>query len=59
MIIIKEDKPKKVPGLTSLFISFPYNKDIITIVKSCDGYKYDDKLKFTKESPYLKYFKKA
>ena len=45
MITIKEDVPKKVPGLTSLFISFQYNKDVITIIKSCDGYKYDDKLK--------------
>lgn len=43
MIYIKEEKTKQVPGLTSLFVSFDYNKDIVEVVKSCDGSKYNKK----------------
>lgn len=43
MIYIKEEKTKQVPGLTSLFVSFDYDKDIVEVVKSCDGSKYNKK----------------
>lgn len=36
MIKITEGIPKKVSGLTSLFLSFPYNKDIENIIKSLE-----------------------
>ena len=45
MIYIKEEKTKQVPGLTSLFVSFDYNKDAVEVVKSCDGSKYNKKNK--------------
>ena len=45
MIYIKEEKTKQVPGLTSLFVSFDYNKDVVEVVKSCDGSKYNKKNK--------------
>ena len=45
MIHIKEEKTKQVPGLTSLFVSFDYNKDVVEVVKSCDGSKYNKKNK--------------
>ena len=41
MIIIKEDSPKKISGLTSLFVSFKYNPEIINVIKSADKYSYD------------------
>lgn len=43
MITIKEDITKKCPGDTSLYISFKYNADIVSIVKQCDGSVYDKK----------------
>lgn len=43
MIIIKEDITKKCPGDTSLFVSFKYNAEIVSIVKQCDGSVYDKK----------------
>lgn len=41
MILIKEDTPKKLPGITSLFISFDYNKLIIDSLKCCTVFNYD------------------
>lgn len=35
MIYIREDIAKKVPGVTSLFLEFDYNQDIIDIIKKC------------------------
>lgn len=43
MIKIKEDKCVKLSGITSLFVSFSFNKDIINIIKSYDKYVYDKK----------------
>lgn len=33
MIVIEEKEPKKLPGLSSLFITFDYNAEIVSIVK--------------------------
>lgn len=43
MIKIKENVCAKVPGITSLFISFSYNKEIINLIKNCDVYNFDKK----------------
>lgn len=43
MITIQERKNSKVPGTTSLFISFPYNKEIIDSIKTTQMYVYDKK----------------
>ena len=46
MIQIKEDMAKKIPGGTSLFITFNYNEEIIKTIKAfCDVYNYDKKEK--------------
>lgn len=45
MIIIKEGKCEKLPGLSSLFLQSPYNPKIITIVKGCEVYNYNKKTK--------------
>lgn len=45
MIKIEEKTSIKCPGMTSLFISFNYNKYIIDIIKSCDGKQWDNKNK--------------
>ena len=50
MIKIKEDKCVKLSGITSLFVSFSFNKDIINIIKSYDKYVYDKKT-YTWEVP--------
>ena len=53
MITIEENKSKKLPGGTSLFITFNYNDEIIKAIKSsCDIYNYDKKLK-TWEAPTI------
>lgn len=41
MIRIKEDKPIKLSGITSLFISFDFNLQVIEVIKSTDIYSYD------------------
>ena len=43
MINIKEDKPQKIPGITSLFLKIkPFNKDVGEIIKeNVDPYYYD------------------
>lgn len=43
MIRIKEDITKKCPGETSLFVTFKYDANIVSIVKQCDGALYDKK----------------
>ena len=45
MIFITENTPKKLSGITSLFLNFPYNKDIIETIKRCDKYVYDGETK--------------
>ena len=43
MITIKEQKTKKVVGDTSLFVSFPYRTECVTICKDCSGSNYNKK----------------
>lgn len=43
MIYITEAKPKKLSGLSSLFISFKYNPDVVSAIKSSDKYVFDKK----------------
>lgn len=45
MIEIRENYCKKLPGLTSLFVSFPFNQNIINLLKNCDSYIYDKNTK--------------
>ena len=45
MINITEDTPKKLSGITSLFLTFKYNADVISIIKTCDRYIYDNENK--------------
>lgn len=41
MITIQERKNSKVPGTSSLYVSFPYNKEIIDSIKTTQMYVYD------------------
>lgn len=50
MILIKEEKPQKLSGMTSLFLSFPFNKEVINVIKCYDKYVYDKKT-YTWELP--------
>lgn len=53
MIIIEENKSKKIPGGFSLFITFDYNDEIVKTIKySCDVCNYDKKIK-TWEVPVI------
>lgn len=45
MIYIDERQTNKLPGLTSLFIQFQYNAEIVNIMKICDAYYFDKKTK--------------
>ena len=45
MIRIEERTTKKVPGETSLFVSFTYNPEYLNIVKQCEGAHFDRKSK--------------
>lgn len=40
MIKIREDTPIKLSGISSLFVSFDFNPEIITIIKSQERYSY-------------------
>ena len=44
MIKIEEKPCVKLSGITSLFLSFPFDQRIVNIVKSTDKYVYDKKL---------------
>lgn len=50
MIRIREASPTKLSGLTSLYVSFDFNPEIIPIIKSCEKYVYDKKT-YTWELP--------
>ena len=50
MVQIEERKCEKLSGITSLFLSFPFNQEIIGIIKSYDKYAYDKKT-YTWEMP--------
>lgn len=43
MIYINESEPKKLSGLSSLFISFKYNPDVVAAIKSSERYVFDKK----------------
>lgn len=43
MITIDERQSKKLPGSSSLFISFSYNQEIVSLLKSFELYSYDKK----------------
>lgn len=45
MIVIREGKCEKLPGLNSLFLQSPYNPNIVNIVKGCEVYNYNKKTK--------------
>ena len=45
MIKIEERITKKVPGETSLFVSFNYNTEYLNIMKQCEGSHFDKKSK--------------
>ena len=44
-MLIEENISKKVPGETSFFLSFNYNKDYIDIIRQCEGAYFDKKSK--------------
>lgn len=41
MINITEDTPKKLSGITSLFVNFTFNIEVVNVLKTCDKYVYD------------------
>ena len=45
MIKIKEGKPVKMPGLTSLQVEFPFNRDLVNIIKGSEVFYFNDKTK--------------
>ena len=45
MITIKENKPNKMSGITSLFLSFNYNEKVINEIKKEPIYNFDSKTK--------------
>lgn len=45
MILIEEKKAEKMPGITSLFVSFDYNKDIVNIIKNAKPRFYNKNTK--------------
>jgi SNF2 family DNA or RNA helicase len=45
MIYISEDKPNKLSGNTSLFLSFGFNQEVIDVIKSSKSYNYNKNTK--------------
>lgn len=43
MILIEESKTTKIPGKTSLYISFPYSREIFNIIEQCTPVNHNDK----------------
>ena len=43
MIKITESTPIKISGETSLFLSFPFNTSVISVIKGCSSYNFDKK----------------
>lgn len=43
MILVEEKKTSKIPGLTSLYVSFPYHKELNEIIKQCSPANFDKK----------------
>lgn len=50
MIKIEERQPIKFSGLSSIFLSFPYNQEAINTIKTCNQYAYNKKT-FEWETP--------
>ena len=50
MIKIEEKQTSKLPGITSLFVSFDYNAAVVEAIKTLPNYTYDKKT-FTWEIP--------
>lgn len=44
MILIEEKTPSKIPGTTSLYITTPYNKDVLNVIKGCTPLNYNKKV---------------
>lgn len=53
MILLEEKKSKKLPGLTSLFMSIPYNKEIVDAIHNSFDVYYFDKKKASWELPIV------
>lgn len=51
MIYIEEAKNKKIPGPTSLFITFDYNSDVVEVIKSSSDVRNYNKKNFSWEVP--------
>lgn len=51
MIYIREERTQKLPGETSLFVTFDYKPDIVNAIKSCATVKNYDKKTYTWEIP--------
>lgn len=45
MIKIEEKTPKRIPGRSSLFVSFDYKPQIVAVIKDCTPCHYDKKSK--------------
>ena len=45
MIEIIESIPRKISGVTSLILNFPYNAQVINTIKQCDRYIFDSQTK--------------
>lgn len=43
MIKVEERLTKKIPGNTSLFVSFPYSSDLVAVMKECSPANYSKK----------------
>lgn len=43
MINITEKDSTKMPGETSLYVTFNYKPEIVEILKQCEVYNYDKK----------------
>lgn len=53
MILLEEKKSKKLPGLTSLFMSIPYNKEVVEAIHNSFDVYYFDKKKASWELPIV------
>ena len=43
MIAIRESIPRKLSGMTSLLIAFPFTQDVINVIKALPTYVYHKK----------------
>lgn len=45
MVKIEEKAPKRIPGVSSLFVTFDYNPQLVAVLKECQPCHYDKKTK--------------